>query len=75
MHQEQPDLDVGIIGGGPERELFLRPHVGESLVPSSTRMFRYLDFLPIMEREKVPHKFSALWTATGGNRAHDHLPR
>lgn len=88
---EQPDFDVGIIGGGPagsslacylakagkkvvvfERELFPRPHVGESLVPSSTRVFRDLDFLPVMEREKFPHKFGAVWTATGGNRAFEH---
>jgi FADH2 O2-dependent halogenase len=55
-----------------ERELFPRPHVGESLVPSSTRVFRDLDFLPVMEREKFPHKFGAVWTATGGNRAYEH---
>jgi flavin-dependent dehydrogenase len=29
-----------------ETELFPRPHVGESLVPSSTRVFKELDFLP-----------------------------
>jgi len=51
----QFDFDVSIIGGGPtaaylakaglscvvfERELFQRPHVGESLVPSSTQVFK-----------------------------------
>ncbi|MFZ0309589.1 MAG: NAD(P)/FAD-dependent oxidoreductase [Candidatus Sulfotelmatobacter sp.] len=46
-----------------ERELFPRPHVGESLVPSSTRVFRDLDFLPLMEEAKFPHKFGAVWTA------------
>ena len=46
-----------------ERELFPRPHVGESLVPSSTRVFRDLDFLPQMEEAKFPHKFGAVWTA------------
>ena len=46
-----------------ERELFPRPHVGESLVPSSTRVFRDLDFLPKMEEAKFPHKFGAAWTA------------
>ena len=46
-----------------ERELFPRPHVGESLVPSSTRVFKDLDFLPQMEEAKFPHKFGAIWTA------------
>ncbi len=45
-----------------ERELFPRPHVGESLVPSSTRVFRDLDFLPKMEEAKFPHKYGAVWT-------------
>src|SRR5215470_4094326 len=42
-----------------ERELMPRPHVGESLVPSSTRVFKDLDFLPKMEDAKFPHKFGA----------------
>ena len=46
-----------------ERELFPRPHVGESLVPSSTRVFRDLDFLPIMEEAGFPRKFGAAWTS------------
>ena len=45
-----------------ERELFPRPHVGESLVPSSTRVFKDLDFLSQMEAAKFPHKFGAVWT-------------
>jgi len=45
-----------------ERELFPRPHVGESLVPSSTRVFRDLDFLGQMEEARFPHKFGAVWT-------------
>jgi flavin-dependent dehydrogenase len=45
-----------------ERELFPRPHVGESLVPSSTRVFKDLDFLQHMEDAKFPHKFGAVWT-------------
>src|ERR1700684_2607972 len=45
-----------------ERELFPRPHVGESLVPSSTRVFKDLDFLGQMEEAKFPHKFGAVWT-------------
>jgi len=46
-----------------ERELFPRPHVGESLVPSSTRVFKELDFLPQLEGAKFPHKYGAAWTA------------
>jgi flavin-dependent dehydrogenase len=46
-----------------ERELMPREHVGESLVPSSTRVFKELDFLPKMEQAKFPHKFGAAWTA------------
>ncbi|HXJ35101.1 MAG TPA: NAD(P)/FAD-dependent oxidoreductase [Candidatus Eisenbacteria bacterium] len=48
-----------------EGELFPRPHVGESLVPSSTRVFSDLDFLKTMEARKFPHKWGAAWTATG----------
>jgi len=46
-----------------ERELFPRPHVGESLVPSSMRVFRDLGFLEQMEEAKFPKKFGAAWTA------------
>src|SRR3974390_2109214 len=46
-----------------ERELFPRPHVGESLVPSAMRVFRDLDFRDQMEEAKFPHKFGAAWTA------------
>jgi flavin-dependent dehydrogenase len=52
-----------------ERELFPRPHVGESLVPSSTRVFKDLDFLPQMESAKFPHKYGAVWTAATSNLA------
>ena len=47
-----------------ERELFPRPHVGESLVPSSTRVFKELDFLATMEEREVP----AASTARRGRR-------
>jgi 2-polyprenyl-6-methoxyphenol hydroxylase-like FAD-dependent oxidoreductase len=46
-----------------ERELFPRPHVGESLVPSAMRVFRDLDFINQMEEARFPHKFGAAWTA------------
>jgi flavin-dependent dehydrogenase len=55
-----------------ESELFPRPHVGESLVPSSTRVFRELDFLPVMERERFPRKFGAAWTAADNFPVYDH---
>ncbi len=55
-----------------ERELFPRPHVGESLVPSSTRVFRDLDFLPVMEESRFPHKYGAVWTAAASNIEYDH---
>ena len=55
-----------------ERELFPRPHVGESLVPSSTRVFKDLDFLPQMEAAKFPHKFGAVWTTNDENPGYVH---
>ncbi len=53
-----------------ERELFPRPHVGESLVPSSMRVFKDLDFLDQMEEAKFPRKYGAAWTADD-RRAYD----
>lgn len=55
-----------------EGELFPRPHVGESLVPSSTRVFRDLDFLSTMEARKFPHKYGAAWTASGSTKTYEH---
>jgi 1H-pyrrole-2-carbonyl-[peptidyl-carrier protein] chlorinase len=55
-----------------ESEIFPRPHVGESLVPSSTRVFRDLDFLPVMEAHKFPHKFGAAWTASDSVTPYEH---
>jgi 1H-pyrrole-2-carbonyl-[peptidyl-carrier protein] chlorinase len=49
-----------------EREIMPREHVGESLVPSSTRVFRDLDFLPTMEAAKFPRKYGAAWTSAAG---------
>src|SRR5262245_14286201 len=47
-----------------EREIFPRPHVGESLVPSSTRVLKELDLLQKIEEAKFPRKYGAAWTAT-----------
>src|SRR5262245_55644561 len=46
-----------------ERMKFPREHVGESLVPSSTRVFRELDFIPKMEAAGFPRKYGAVWTS------------
>jgi 1H-pyrrole-2-carbonyl-[peptidyl-carrier protein] chlorinase len=54
-----------------ERELFPRPHVGESLVPSSTRVFHDLDFLPVLEANPFPRKYGAAWTAEAKTYEHD----
>lgn len=46
-----------------EGDLFPRPHVGESLVPASTRVFKELGFLEQMEAARFPRKYGAAWTA------------
>src|SRR5260370_22570852 len=48
-----------------ERELFPRPHVGESLVPSSTRVFKELNFLQHLDQAGFPRKYGAAWTTSG----------
>lgn len=55
-----------------EGELFPRPHVGESLVPSSTRVFKELDFLPQMEENRFLHKYGAAWTVAERSRVMEH---
>ncbi len=55
-----------------ESEIFPRPHVGESLVPSSTRVFRDLDFLRVMEAEKFPRKYGAEWTSAADSPVYNH---
>lgn len=41
-----------------------RPHVGESMVTSSTRVFEEIDFLKTMEEVGFVHKFGASWHTT-----------
>ncbi|HEU5373975.1 MAG TPA: NAD(P)/FAD-dependent oxidoreductase [Ktedonobacteraceae bacterium] len=48
-----------------EREIFPRPHVGESLVPSSTRVFKEIGFLEKMDQAGFPKKYGAAWTTNG----------
>jgi 1H-pyrrole-2-carbonyl-[peptidyl-carrier protein] chlorinase len=55
-----------------EGEDMPREHVGESLVPSSTRILRDLDFLPKMEASGFPKKYGAAWTAASGSPAYAH---
>ena len=55
-----------------ESELFPRPHVGESLVPSTTRVFKDLDFLKVMEERKYPRKYGAGWTAGNSVNIYSH---
>lgn len=40
-----------------------RPHVGESMVTSSTRVFKEIGFLPTMEKEGFVKKYGASWHA------------
>src|SRR5215472_12172265 len=54
-----------------EKELFPRAHVGESLVPSSTRVFKELGFLHKMEESGFPHKYGAVWTSSAKAPAYD----
>jgi FADH2 O2-dependent halogenase len=44
-----------------------RPHVGESMVTSSTRVFKDIDFLKVLEREGFIRKYGASWHAPNGN--------
>lgn len=53
-----------------ESEIFPRPHVGESLVPSSTRVFDDLGFLPQMEAARFPRKYGAAWTVSADVRTY-----
>lgn len=48
-----------------ERELFPRPHVGESFVPASTRVLKEIGFIDKMEEAQFPKKYGASWTTNG----------
>lgn len=54
-----------------EREIFPREHVGESLVPSSFRVFKEIGFLDQMEEACFPRKYGAAWTAASSRRVYD----
>jgi FADH2 O2-dependent halogenase len=46
-----------------EKAIHPRPHVGESMVPVTTRVFREIGFLETMEKEGFPKKYGASWHA------------
>src|SRR5206468_10534861 len=45
-----------------------RPHVGESLLCSTTRIFQEIGFLSVMEQAKFVHKHGAVWTHWADDR-------
>ena len=47
-----------------EKAMHPRRHIGESMVPSTTRNFEDIGFLPVMERENFPKKYGAAWHPT-----------
>jgi 2-polyprenyl-6-methoxyphenol hydroxylase-like FAD-dependent oxidoreductase len=55
-----------------ERKMFPRPHIGESFVPATTRVFNELGFLEEMEKGGFPKKYGAVWT--GGRHPKLYLP-
>lgn len=61
-------LDVLVV----EREKFPRPHVGESLVPATTRVFKDIDFIGVMENSGFLRKYGAAWSSAGNKSIHDH---
>ena len=52
-----------------EHAIFPRAHVGESLVPASTRVFKDLDFLQTIEEAGFVRKYGAAWTASPAPQA------
>lgn len=48
-----------------EKDIHPRPHVGESMVPATTRVLKELGFLETMEREGFTKKFGASWHPSG----------
>jgi len=52
-----------------ESNMHPRPHVGESLVMSTVRVFDEIGSLPIMESQDFIHKYDASWHEVGGREA------
>lgn len=55
-----------------EKEKFPRPHVGESLVPASNRVFSELDFFHKLEEAGFPRKYGASWTTHSNKEVYEH---
>ena len=55
-----------------ERELFPRPHVGESLVPASNRVLKDIGFIREMDPCGFVRKYGAVWTAAASNPIYQH---
>ena len=55
---------AGISNAIFEKAMHPRPHVGESLVTATTRIFQDIGFLETMEREGFPKKYGAAWHPT-----------
>lgn len=54
-----------------ERELFPRPHVGESLVPASNRVLAEIGFIDQMDQHFV-RKLGAVWTSSASAAQYKH---
>lgn len=54
-----------------EGAIFPRPHVGESLVPATTRVFKELGFLEQMDALGFVRKLGATWTSGDKTRPYD----
>lgn len=46
-----------------EREIMPRPHVGESLVPSTNRILKDIGFIDLMDSYGFVRKYGAVWTS------------
>ncbi len=57
---------MGISNTIIEKVMHPRPHIGESLVSSTVRIFDELDFLPVMEEQSFVRKYGAAWHPTQG---------
>lgn len=55
-----------------ERELFPRPHIGESLVPASNRVLGDLGLIEKMDELKFPRKLGAVWTSASYAPSYNH---
>jgi 1H-pyrrole-2-carbonyl-[peptidyl-carrier protein] chlorinase len=55
-----------------EKEKFPRPHVGESLVASSTLIFQELNLIEKMEAAGFLKKYGAIWTTEKNKKIHSH---